>query len=329
MLLGQTPPAEIQDMADEFAGTFASLGDLRHVPHRDAVGRNGFGGHFGMAQHGADHVVEIMRDTTRERADRLEALCLSKPGLERPALVEHGFAVQRIADDVTLHAQQPHRLPQPGGAWPHVIETEQADHPLPGHQLGAGPGPHACPIERGSQCGWELVLLIGRAECRSRNVGERARMIQEHGGPSGRRRDARLRPDMDIAPFEPDDIGAVGTGLFAEHAEDDVDAGRDVLRLAGDELARRQADDVFEIGAPAERDRAGAQAESNAHQEPGQQQRRDVEPDPEPFRREFLQRLPRADGGPDGLAPALGRGADQSSEPLIEARQDLDQQSTA
>ncbi len=164
VLLGQAPPAEIEDMADEFAGAFARLSDLRHVAHRDALGRNGFGGHLGMAQHGADHVVEIMRDAARERADRLEALGLSKPGLERPALVEHGFAVQRVADDIALHAQQPDGLPQPGGARPDMIETKQADHPLPAHQLGAGPGPDAGPIERGPQGGWKLLLLVGRAK---------------------------------------------------------------------------------------------------------------------------------------------------------------------
>src|SRR5688572_23480987 len=71
-------PAECEDLVDHAARALRRLYHLEHVVVWAAAGRERVPGHFGITEHGAEDVVEFVRDATRQGPDGFQALRMAQ-----------------------------------------------------------------------------------------------------------------------------------------------------------------------------------------------------------------------------------------------------------
>src|SRR5271155_1483834 len=117
-------PAESEDLIDEITRPFAGTADLVEIAGRSAVRREFPFRHLGIAEDRADDIVEVVRDTAGESADRLHAAALLQVYLQACTFLQEMITDHDIGEGVESHTQQAEFSRLRDGARPNYVEAE-------------------------------------------------------------------------------------------------------------------------------------------------------------------------------------------------------------
>ena len=132
--------AEGKDAVDDVPRALARLLHLLHMLPFPAVPAQPGQQHLGIAENGAEDVVEVMRDASGQRAERLHALGMPQARFERLPFPLAPLAEQRIHQDLADRSQQRDVVFRPALLAHDGIEAQEADAVSGVPQRNAEPG---------------------------------------------------------------------------------------------------------------------------------------------------------------------------------------------
>ncbi len=282
--------------------------------------------HFGMPDHGANDVVEVVRDAAGEGTQRLQPSGTQQPGAQLGTLLRGDPTVQRIPQHFARHAEQAQPTERPACRRPGAVEAEQPEPPPA--MLQCDPGP-----PRNLRLRQHLPHLARRqrcrdlAPCRPVRRGQTGHETERRIGPVRRRgRHAGRRPSLNVHPrIAQQQVGPVCAERRAKQGQRLSQAGGHMVRRAADEARGNARNDVFQRRPALQRPCAGAELHRGAGRHGKQQQCGCIQGDLEPPGHPLLVLALGVCLGLDPLQQVINRHREQLGNAGVHGRQQPDE----